>query len=408
MYRLGVSLLLAMLIALPGCNQGPRTSLKEAVSAQELAAVELGYHWDVVLSLERGEHLKNIWHVDENVYGLTDRNRLVAHDAASGMAKWTRVLGRSDRLFFAPTHCDKVRLPAELGPRTVITPPRDAAIREVDVVVVASTVDAQVLDRKTGQLLHLIDFTRSGFAASGPAVCDPLRLYVGTVKGVFYALDLKTGLVVWSQDAGGQITAQPRLLGNILFIAARSGRIIATSVAGTTPARLWPRPRTKPQASGDFSADFVADDRGIFAGSQDYAVYAFDAQTGQNLWRYPTGGAITRPTQLGATNVYARADNGILYALAIEPGRPQEKWTLAGGEMVLAELEGKAYIVDDRQKLVVADAASGRVESRLSMAGLTIFVPNTKVPAIYAGNRDGLLVRIDPKGRGFLRTEMQR
>ncbi len=405
MWRLGTCLLLAALAGLAGCNRGPRTGLYEAVSAQELAAVDLAYHWDLVVSLERGEHLEHIWHVDENVYGLTDRGRLMAFDATSGLAKWSRDLGPANRRYFAPTHCDHVYLPATLGPGTVVTPPKDASMHQVDVVVVSSTIDAQILDRKDGHLLHRIDYTRSDFAASGPAACDSLRLYVGTVKGSFYALDLRTGLVLWSQDTGGQITAEPRLLGNILLVASRNGKMIATGVGSNTPQRLWPKVGAKPQATGDFSADFVAEERGIFAGSEDYAVYAFEPQSGQTLWRYPTGGALSRPVQVGATNVYAAADNGILYALALEPGRPQEKWTLPAGQLVLAELEGKAYIVDDHHNLIVVDAASGRLDSRLALAGLTLFVPNTKTPTIYAGNRDGLLVRIDPKPRGFLRTE---
>ncbi len=406
MYRLGALLLLALLVSLAGCNQGPRTSLAEAVSPQELAAVDLGYYWDLVIPLSSSEHVTQIWHVDENVYCLTDNGRLVTQDASTGQTKWAQRLGRPDQQFYAPTHCDKVQLPTVVGPQTVITPPSQTNMRELDVVIVDSTIDAQVRDRKTGELIERIDFARSNFAGSGSALCDGNHIYVGSVKGYFYGIDLKTGLEIWKQDAGAPITASPRLLGNMLLIAAQNGRLIATNVSQQQPRRVWPEVGLKPQATAAFSADFAAEDRGVFAGSQDYAVYAFEPQSGELMWRYPTGGGISHGIQVGANNVYARADNGKLYALAIEPGRPQEKWTLQGGSTVVAELGGKAYIIDDRNDLVVVDAASGHVESRVPMTGFSMFVPNTKAPAIYAANDKGLLVRIDPKSHGFVRPEM--
>ena len=55
----------------------------------------------------------------------------------------------------------------------------------------------------------------------------------------------------------------------------------------------------------------------VYFGSEDSNVYALDGQSGEEVWRYKTGGWVTTTLTVDAADsiVYAAAEDGKLYAL---------------------------------------------------------------------------------------------
>ncbi|NQU76501.1 MAG: PQQ-binding-like beta-propeller repeat protein [Planctomycetes bacterium] len=396
--------LMALLTFTLGCASGPRANWEWAVTDAALAKADLGYYWQNTIVLGEAEKLQRIWHLDENVYCLSDRNRVYVFNAVTGQQKWSSQLGRPTQTFFAPCHIDRIVVPSVVGVNTAVNPPAEGGTTVEDVVVFNTVTEAMVIQRGTGKLLHRIDFARANFAANTAVASDGKRVFVAGVKGRYFALDLATGLMEWKLSTHAQISSSPVYMGQMLFVASHDGTIYATWVSDDHGRKIWPDPEV-PQASAAFAGDIAVDDRGVFAGSRDYSVYAFSPIMGEQMWRFRCGGPITQPVQLGKTNVYARADRDKFYSIDLPSGQ-RAKWTLPDAIMTLAEIDNNAFILNKRNELMVVDAAIGKVRIIVPLAGLQLFVPNTKTQAIFAANADGLLCRISPRRAGHVTTEM--
>lgn len=396
---------LIVLLAVVGCSNEPRTSWDLAVTGGELAEANLGYYWQAIVPIAESQRIAKLWHMDENVYCLTDANVLWAYDAKSGAVKWSRDLGHKGQQYRRPFHMEDLALGKSLGPSTVVIKPTGEKVQLYDVAVINSLTEAKLLDRSDGKVLQTIDFTRGKFTVSSPVVCDSTRLYAGTTKGRYVSVGLIDGLRAWQLATEALISAAPVLMGDTLYIASWDGQIVATQVGHARGKKLW---STEGGAlSGDpLVDDFVVDDRGIFIGCQDYSVYSLSPITGKLQWRFPTGGMIGGPVQVGQDNVYAYAMGDKFYALAVTPGRPTEKWTLPDGVMVLAEIGNDAYVLTNCNELKVVDAAVGTVRRVVPLSGLELFVPSTGSSAIFAANADGLLCRISPQSAGQVTPQM--
>lgn len=390
------------LVSFIGCQPPERIGWPMAVTGDELAAAGLGYYWRNVVTLEEEESLMKLWRVDENVYALTSTNRLVAFNASTGERKWVIQAAQPGLPVFEPTHADRVTMPERPGPGLVS---RDAPAETftADIVILVNPTDAIVCDRADGRLLHRIDFSQHRYTANTSAGCDGERIYVGSF-GRFYAVDLATGLVSWKANAGELVSARPRVMGNLVYVASQSGTISATRVAVDEPTRLWPVP-FEPQASGPFVADFTLTPRALYAGCQDYSIYCFDPISGQQLWRFRCGGPVSEPVQMGQTNLYARGDGDALYAIDLATGE-RAKWTLEEGLSVLTEVGPTAYVLAEGRRMLAVNAAIGEVRTIVPLTGLDLFVSNPNAGAIFAGNRDGLVCRISPADAGEVTPAM--
>ncbi len=55
----------------------------------------------------------------------------------------------------------------------------------------------------------------------------------------------------------------------------------------------------------------------MYVGSEDHYVYALDAQTGERLWRYETGGYVFASPAVADGVVYVGSVDDYLYALDV-------------------------------------------------------------------------------------------
>ncbi len=394
MSRFGVCVLLIVFTALAGCNGGPRADWNEAITAAELSEVGLAYRWQNIVPLHDDEILAKIWHIDENVYCLTDANRVLVFNAVTGERRWSEILAGGDETIYAPSHADRVALPESLGVHTAIHKP-GGTVATYDLVIFNTVTYALVFDRTTGRLLHRIDFSRAGFAASTPTACDGIRMFVGSIAGQYMAMELISGLSVWKGAADAVLSAAPVVMSQSLYIASQDGTIYSVRIGANSGPKMWPQPPA-PQAAGAFASDIVVNEQGVFAGSTDYSVYAIDPVTGQTIWRFRCGGPIRQAVQVGVTHVYALATHDQFYAIDLATGR-RAKWTIPDGRMVLAEIGDTAYVLNSRNEMLVVDTAIGAVRIVAPLTGLDLFVPNTTTPAVFAAGKDGLLCCLRPK-----------
>jgi len=383
----GVGIVLAVLAGCQGRSSDPWA---QTVSPEVLAKAGLHYYWQAELPLEhdRGEQVRRLWRLDENVYALTNQNRLIAVSAVSGRLRWFYTVAKPSQKVFAPCHADHVLIPKASagGIRALLNPPEVSALSAFDGVIINTLGYALLIDRKTGRLSRKIHFK---FAANSPGSSDGTLFYVGSVKGWYRALRLSDGLVQWTMSTGDMISARPRVFNRRLYVASQDHRFYAVNPELQSNRRLWAQ-----TTDGPITADFVVDSRGCFVPSQDYKLYAYDLLTGLPLWVFRTEGPLRAAVQVGQRSCFQYAENDRFYAIDVATGR--KRWELADGRVVLAAVSPHVFVLTDRRRLRMVHESLGKTELELPMTGYDLFVPNASKDLIIVGNREGLVACIRP------------
>jgi outer membrane protein assembly factor BamB len=133
--------------------------------------------------------------------------------------------------------------------------------------------------------------------ASSASVADGM-IFVGTMGGTFYALELATGETVWSFSIGSSISSTPAIEdGIVIFGSQKPGRIYALDEY--TGIVRWVY--EVPDGSSVFSSPMIKDDR-VFVTSSDGYLRSFTLFEGALLWETYVGGNITAsPAAFGDT-----------------------------------------------------------------------------------------------------------
>jgi len=379
-----------------GC--GPQR-LPQFVHEGVLRKANLGYYWDVKLPLEQGEKVRRMYLRDENLYCLTNDNRLWAIEAATGVIKWYARVADRDQTVFAPCHADNVVLPEKTsGIREIMGEQQQPPGEPFDAVLVNTLSKLLVYDRSNGRLKRQVQFD---FPANTDGASDGELFYVGATNGWCHALLLREALGAWTIATRAILTAPVRYHGGHVYIGSNDGMLYAVQ-AGPSDNIVW-----RKQLPEGVSTGFHVDDRGVFVPCDDNRIYALSALTGQAIWKpFITEGQLRQPIQVSQLSIFQKAELDKFYALNIANGRL--RWTRPSGRMVLAVIEGKVYLLDDDGTLEVVDEITGEVSASLPLAGMELFARNTTAPAIYVGDTQGQLFCIRPRGVQPLTEQMLR
>jgi eukaryotic-like serine/threonine-protein kinase len=205
-------------------------------------------------------------------------------------------------------------------------------------------------------------FTGTGTSLQGaynpPAVGSNL-IYVGAADGHLYALEKETGMLGangWRAPQGQAAAPRPIVSGptlnedlgivvvgsedhNLYAFDARTGQELWRFTAGD---KIWSTP--------------VIQGETVYFGSHDHHVYAVDATTGEERWRFATGAAVVARPLVWRDMVIIGSFDRRLYALDVRSGGPVWEheagnwfWTgaVAGADTVYApSMDGNVYALD--------------------------------------------------------------
>ena len=77
-----------------------------------LNKADLDYYWNLPLHLEAGETIAALYKLDENLYAVTDHDRVFCVDALRGIQRWGPLAIRTDGdPIFPPAHAEQRRWP---------------------------------------------------------------------------------------------------------------------------------------------------------------------------------------------------------------------------------------------------------------------------------------------------------
>ena len=170
---------------------------------------------------------------------------------------------------------------------------------------------------------------------SSPAVSHGV-VYAGSANTTIYALNVKTGALLWRYQAGAPIMQGSPAVANGVVYAASYDSLYALNAA--SGALLW----SSGSAWGN-SSPAVAHGV-VYAGSFDDSVYAFDAVTGAQRWSYPTGDQIFSSSPAVANGVvYIGSTDGNVYALGAGTGAKLWSYPI-GSEAAPVVVNGMVYV----------------------------------------------------------------
>ena len=95
----------------------------------------------------------------------------------------------------------------------------------------------------------------------------------------------------------------------------------------------------------------------IVTGGRSSNIFAIDARTGNVRWQYPTLGQMLEPIAVIGRDIYAPTATGIMHALDLMTG--EQRWAVRNVSRFVAASQNRVYVLDQRERLVALDRASG-------------------------------------------------
>ena len=181
------------------------------------------------------------------------------------------------------------------------------------------------------------NFVRMGMGVSymspNPAISANGLVYIGSVDGKVYALDSKTGTQVWRFKTGDVIQSAPNNgPDGTLYIASRDGKLYALD--GATGKRRWTfgaRYPTFMQSSPAFDSSGT-----VYIGNNSGEIYSLDGATGRTKWKFSVRDMAGTLAVGPDGTVYAGVGSrkGTVYAIDGATGR--QKWASLLGDRMLS------------------------------------------------------------------------
>jgi outer membrane protein assembly factor BamB len=194
---------------------------------------------------------------------------------------------------------------------------------------------------------------------ASPAVAGG-SVYVTTLEGTAYAIEASTGEERWRTRASFPLFGTPAVYEGRVYVTDAGGYLHALSEgedsgrtegtgSGRSPGEfLW-------QVRGDagFSASPTVVDGGVYLGTFEGDLHAFDAGDGTERWRTDVGSGIATAPAVAGGSVYVGTLDSELHAIATDDGTRQ--WVASTGEGVPRSpaVAGDAvYVTTDASELL--------------------------------------------------------
>jgi outer membrane protein assembly factor BamB len=174
---------------------------------------------------------------------------------------------------------------------------------------------------------------------------------------------------------------------DVVIFGTDSGKVVAME-----PGRrkeLWTF-----NAAGAVAGQIVRSNKGIFVASRDTNVYKLDVTDGGLLWRYQAGAILDREPHVTESVVYQYLGDRGLAAVSADTGKLL--WEEKTGLDLLAEADGKAYIITKGSEMAVMDNRAGRRLRAVNFAGVAVYATNLLDSSIYVADAAGLVACLKP------------
>jgi len=267
-------------------------------------------------------------------------------------------------------------------------------------------------------------FHTGGLVISSPAVADGTA-YVGSTDGNLYAVDLAAGAQKWKFRTQARVVSSPALDAGVVYFGSYDGKFYAVDAASgqlkwkfATPGERrftakhihgsLPEGEAMPDPFDCYLSSPVVSGGNVYFGSGDGNVYALDAATGKQTWKFQTGDVVHASPAIAEGTLYIGSWDSYFYALDAATGK--EKWRFKTGEdheiynqvgiqSSAAVADGMVYFGCRDSNLYALDARTGEKKWAYNNKGSWVIVsPAVKDGKVYFATSDsGLFYALDAK-----------
>lgn len=232
------------------------------------------------------------------------------------------------------------------------------------------------------------------------------RVYLAQQKGLFFALDSKTGKVDWRKNMGRCAAASPTIGKGVVYQsymhpvqclqdqAGATGFVIAWDA--DTGKELW---RFN---SGPIESTPLLRNDTIYVGGWDHKVHAINAKTGRLKWSFEGDDQINTSAAYWRGTIYIASDGGTLYALDAGTGKlrwsAQSNSTFGSREFWYATptiAYGRVYIGNTDGTMYVFGAKSGKLLWARPLGSYIYGAAGVYNRKVFVGTYDGKLYALD-------------
>ena len=370
--RLCLTLVCLVVAAITSCSRQQAIVVegegKALSAADRFRSIHLEPHWtNNDLTLAVGEKVEQVWLEPKSIYCLTSLNKLYRLDRDKGIITWMKQLAERPRV---------VRRPVEAGDKTLVIAHDVVKVYELEL---GNLVQERALD----------------FSVNSDPSFDGERLFVADSAGRVIAIELATGVKLWSCRAEEAVSAQPVYLGRTLVAVSESGEVMAYDTE--FGHSLWADHfRTR----GALLSRPVLTGNACYVAGTDSILYCLRSASGAELWRYFAGRRLQRSPSVADGRVFQQVPGEGLVVLNAKDGTELKDFQLADGKQYVGTVNDRLYMLLDGGKIVSVDARNGQRLLEVGVEDFDFFFGDDKKPHIYLANSEGRIVCLGKLGAG--------
>jgi outer membrane protein assembly factor BamB len=232
------------------------------------------------------------------------------------------------------------------------------------------------------------------------------RMYLAQQKGLFFALNAKTGKVDWKKDTNRCAASSPTIGKGVIYQsymhpveclqdqAGADGYVVAWDAK--TGRQLW-RHNTAPVESSPLLRNGV-----LYVGTWNNDVIALDAKTGRQKWRFQADDQVNTSAAYWKGRIFIASDGGTLYALNAGSGKliwsAQSNSTFGSREFWYASptvAYGRIYIGNTDGTMYVFGAKSGKLLWARPLGSYIYGAAAVYRRKVFVGTYDGKFYALD-------------
>jgi outer membrane protein assembly factor BamB len=227
------------------------------------------------------------------------------------------------------------------------------------------------------------------------------RVYLAQQKGLFFALDAKTGKPDWKKSMGRCAASSPTIGKRVVYQAymhpvpclqdqpGADGFVVAWD--SDSGRELW-RFKSAPIES----SPLLAGNR-LFFGSWDHGVYALNAKNGRRMWRFGADDQVNTSATYSKGRIFIASDAGTLYSLSANSGR--QLWSASDAREFFYATPtvayGRVYIGSTDGTMYVYGAKSGRLLWARPLGSYIYGAAAVYRRKVFVGTYDGQFYALD-------------
>ena len=232
------------------------------------------------------------------------------------------------------------------------------------------------------------------------------RAYVAQQKGLFFALDAKTGKVDWKKSLRRCAASSPTIGDGVVYQSYMHPVVCAQGQAGADGFVVaWDadtgRERWRFKSAPIESSPLLRGGR-LYVGSWDHRVYALDARTGRRIWSFETDDEVNTAAAYWKRTIYIASDGGTVYALNARTGKlrwsAQSDSRFGSREFFYASptvAYGRVYIGNTDGTMYVFGAKSGKLLWARPLGSYIYGAAAVWNRRVFVGTYDGKFYALD-------------